>query len=104
MSYIYLISCESDETAVYKIGYSKNPKQRLKELKTGNPNTLKIVAEFQTKHNRKVKSTFHNIYKHLNVNGKWFSLSSKDAEEFLAQCEQMEKNFDALEKADNPFV
>jgi hypothetical protein len=38
------------------------------------------------------------------VNGKWFSLSSKDAEEFLAQCEQMEKNFDALEKADNPFV
>jgi predicted GIY-YIG superfamily endonuclease len=102
MSYIYLIKCEVDETILYKIGFSKNVNQRLKELKTGNPNSLEIVAKFQTKHNRKVESAFHNHYKHKNVNGEWFELLPEEVNKFLDNCQQMERNFDALK--DNPFV
>ena len=104
MSYIYLIKCEVDDTVMYKIGYSKNPKQRLKELKTGNPNPLEIVAEFETKHNRKVETAFHNHYKMKNVNGEWFSLSSNEVEKFMENCRQMELNFDVMVKLDNPFI
>jgi len=103
MSYIYLIKSEVDETILYKIGFSKNPKQRLKELKIGNPN-LEIVATWATKHNHKLESTLHNNYKHKNINGEWFSLSSDEAESFLERCEQIEKTFDLLKKSNNPFV
>ena len=104
MSFIYLISCEADDTILYKIGYSKNPKQRLKELKTGNPNALEIVQEFETKHNRKVETAFHNHYKVKNVNGEWFSLSSDEVDNFLDNCRQMERNFDVLVKMNNPYI
>jgi len=104
MSYIYLIKCEVDETILYKIGYSKDVKRRLKELKTSNPNPLEIVATFETKHNRKLETSFHNYYKHKNVNGEWFSLSSNEVERFLENCRQMERNFDIMVKMGNPFV
>jgi len=104
MSYIYLIKNEVDDTVLYKIGFSKNPKQRLKELKTGNPNALEIVAEFETKHKRKVETAFHNHYKTQNVSGEWFSLSSEEVDKFLENCQQMERNFDVLVRMNNPFV
>jgi len=103
VSYIYLIKSEVDETILYKIGFSKNPKQRLKELKTGNPN-LELVASWATKHNRKLESTLHNTYKHKNVNGEWFSLSPNEVEKFLEDCRQIERNFDVMVKMGNPFV
>ena len=103
MSYIYLLRSQFDDVDVYKIGYSKNPKQRLKELKTGNPN-IEIVATFKTKHNRKIETALHNQHKYKNVNGEWFYLMSHDVDNFLPQCETMEKNFDTLKSAGNPYI
>ena len=42
---LYII--QSDVTGMIKIGRSKNPQKRLKQLQTGNPNKLKLIAEFK---------------------------------------------------------
>ena len=104
MSFIYLIKCEMPEGDMFKIGYSRNPDQRLKELKTANPNPLTVVAKFQTKHNRLIETNFHRLYKHKNIDGEWFYLFTHDVDGFIPTCEQMEKNFDVLKKSENPFL
>ena len=42
---LYII--QSDKTGMIKIGRSKNPQKRLKQLQTGNPNKLKLSASFK---------------------------------------------------------
>ena len=42
---LYII--QSDVTGMIKIGRSKDPQKRLKQLQTGNPNKLKLIAEFK---------------------------------------------------------
>ena len=42
---LYII--QSDKTGMIKIGRSKNPQKRLKQLQTGNPNKLKLIASFK---------------------------------------------------------
>ena len=40
---------QSDFTGMIKIGRSKDPQKRLKQLQTGNPNRLKLIASFKGK-------------------------------------------------------
>lgn len=42
-SFIYIITNGED----YKVGVSKNPNKRLKQLQTGNPKKLEIVSLFE---------------------------------------------------------
>ena len=42
---LYII--QSDFTGMIKIGRSKDPNKRLKQLQTGNPNKLKLIASFK---------------------------------------------------------
>ena len=53
-----------------KIGYSSNPEERLKELQTGNPHKLKLMATmpglFAT------ESELHSTFSHLKMEGEWF--------------------------------
>ena len=42
---LYII--QSDLTGMIKIGRSKDPQKRLKQLQTGNPNKLKLIVSFK---------------------------------------------------------
>ena len=42
---LYII--QSDVTGMIKVGRSKNPCKRLKQLQTGNPNKLRLIASFE---------------------------------------------------------
>jgi len=42
---LYII--QSDVTGMIKVGRSKNPDKRLKQLQTGNPNKLRLIAFFK---------------------------------------------------------
>ena len=94
MKYIYLIESYSDFENIYKIGYSKNPKQRIKELKTAHPHELTILYEFPTKHGRKVESSLHRLFKHKCYDGEWFRLNEEDISKFLIMCENIENSLD----------
>ncbi len=88
--YIYLISNNLNQ---YKIGISKNPKRRIKELQTGNDSNLFVVSQYKSeKYYKKIETALHNTYKHCNVLNEWFELTNDQALMFISECIQIEKN------------
>jgi hypothetical protein len=76
--YIYFI-VDYDKREV-KVGYSKHPQQRLKELKTSNSGNLvltKIVPETRTDEKK-----YHKIFCHSKIRREWFKLTP-EIEEFI---------------------
>jgi hypothetical protein len=65
---IYIIA--NAETDDLKIGYSTNPKKRLKELQTGNANELLLMLQFKGTFEDEKK--LHETFKHLRLEGEWF--------------------------------
>ena len=66
---LYII--QSDVTGMIKVGRSKNPLKRLKQLQTGNPNKLKLIASFKGE-GWKEKS-IHERLDRYRLEGEWFS-------------------------------
>ncbi len=66
---LYII--QSDLTGMIKIGRSKYPKKRLKQLQTGNPNKLKIIATFDNEGWK--EKILHERLKNFRLEGEWFS-------------------------------
>ena len=63
---IYFIKAQSN----VKIGYAADPLKRLKELQTGNPYKLKLVATMPGCF--KTESAIHEVYKKYKRTGEWF--------------------------------
>lgn len=100
MKKIYLISSIIDNKILYKIGISKSPKTRFKQLKTGNPGLIDIVIESEVgKYASKVEAVLHNLYKCKNINGEWFELSKTDVNDFNNLCQRLKNNFVILEQS-----
>jgi len=66
---LYII--QSDVTGMIKIGRSKDPQKRLKQLQTGNPNKLKIIAEFKGEGWK--EKIIHERLRMYRLEGEWFS-------------------------------
>jgi predicted GIY-YIG superfamily endonuclease len=93
--YVYLI--KSSETSYYKIGYSANPSQRLKQLQTGCPDELLMIETFQSQHARRIEYALHNSYSHARKHNEWFDLAIEDEVKFKSLCESIESNLILLE-------
>lgn len=102
IKYIYLI--QSLEDGYYKIGVSKNPNKRVKQLQTGNSSELKLIETYQSKHANIVEKTIHRQLEHCKKEGEWFDMSLPDALSFKMQCERVEKNIIFLKKSGNVFI
>jgi hypothetical protein len=58
-----------------KIGISDNPKRRLKQLQTGNPDKLILIDHVNTGSSdeaARVEDMLHKFYSHKRVRGEWF--------------------------------
>ena len=102
MKYIYLI--QSQEDGYYKIGVSKHPKKRVKQLQTGNSSELKLVESYQSEHAHKVEKALQRRYAHLKKEGEWFDLSIKEDNSFLTDCKQIEHSIIILKENGNVFI
>jgi hypothetical protein len=70
LSHLYII--QSDKTGDLKIGRSKNPQQRLKQLQTGAPHKLKLLVIVENKGGLE-KQLHRRLSKYKNrKNGEWF--------------------------------
>lgn len=70
---IYFIECMSGRTQYIKIGFSDNPEQRIKELQTGNPIKLKLLATMPGCKN--MEKQFHAYFETTRVeNSEWFKV------------------------------
>jgi hypothetical protein len=71
---LYLIG---DEFGNVKIGSANSVSKRLRELQTGNPNRLKVIAEF--KDEGRQETFMHKLRKESRIrkDGEWFKLSER---------------------------
>lgn len=65
---LYII--QSDLTGMIKIGRSKDPQKRLKQLQTGNPNKLKLIASFEGEGWK--EKILHERLDSFRLEGEWF--------------------------------
>jgi hypothetical protein len=82
LGYLYFISEEQFNNKV-KIGISKNPEKRLKQLQTGNPNKLVIIHTIQSPDYKLLERTLHDICGDLRLVGEWFELSESDLNKLI---------------------
>jgi hypothetical protein len=102
MKFVYLI--QSLENSYYKIGISKNPNRRIKELQTGNSSLLKLVETYQSEFAEKIERTLQRRYAHLRKEGEWFDMSISNEVSFRSECQKIEETLDFLKKNDNVFI
>lgn len=58
----------------FKIGISKNPDRRIKQLNTGNPEQLILVhAYLATEQKYQSEALAHSMFKDFRLKGEWFS-------------------------------
>ena len=75
-SYVYLLKVSSE--GIYKIGVSKDVNKRIKQLQTGNPETIYLINKFHSEYAYKIESVLHRRFKSKHVQGECFYLEPKD--------------------------
>lgn len=90
MSYIYIIEANDE----YKIGHSKHPQKRLKELQTAHGTELNIIFQFETKYGFKLEKAIHRFMSPNNKKGEVFTLTNEDISNIKKLCINIENSFD----------
>jgi len=94
---VYIISEWQEEGYRYKIGRTKrDPKVRLKELKTGNSKPMEVLKVFESKWGTKIEAALHRRFSFKRGDGEWFQLDQKDLDGFEKDCQLMHDNFECL--------
>lgn len=102
MKYIYLI--QSLEDGYYKVGVSKHPQKRVKQLQTGNSSELKLIESYQSEYAHKIEKSLQLKYSYLRKEGEWFDMSISHEVSFITDCKQIEDNIVILKKSGNVFI
>jgi len=102
MKYVYLI--HSIENSYYKIGVSKNPHKRIKQLQTGNSSKLKFICSYQSKIANLIEKIIQREYSYLKKDGEWFDLSVFDEISFKEKCSKIEQSIITLNNYNNNFI
>ena len=87
MRYIYLLKLDGFNT--YKIGISKDPKKRVKQLQTGSPEIIEILCTYKSDWAFKIESTLHRRYLQNNIRGEWFEFNYLNKDIFLNECKKI---------------
>jgi hypothetical protein len=72
--YVYAIQ---EEGGAVKIGISRDPEQRLKQLQTGNSKKLTLVAVRKAENRYADEKHLHNLSKPYLVRGEWFDVNGE---------------------------
>jgi len=101
MKFIYLLRSESGR---YKIGITKNLKNRIRSLQTGNDEKIILIESYQSKYANKIEIALHNLYNYSNTIGEWFELRLEDEINFIDNCKKIENNIKILIENKNIFI
>lgn len=63
----------------YKIGKSRTPEVRVKDLGILLPFKVEIIGVWKAVNHHLMESTLHDIYKSNRINGEWFAFTKKEA-------------------------
>ena len=98
MGYVYLLLQTDDGgSESHKIGVSKRDvTNRIKELQTGNPNTITILTQYESKNYIKIEKWLHRKFKPKHEKGEWFKLSDSEVFAFIDECKIADDNINFL--------
>lgn len=109
MKYVYLIQVQGMD--VYKIGHSKNPKQRLKSVQTGNPFKCILIDSYKTNRASQIETALHHRFasrkideNEFQLEGEWFRLHLEDIVSFITTCQKIDVNFQVIEENSTLFL
>jgi hypothetical protein len=79
---VFLYAIQDCQSGYIKLGYSADPKQRLRELQTGNSGALQLIhsARIREDRARLVEQQLHRELNHHRVRGEWFDLTESRAQ------------------------
>jgi hypothetical protein len=77
--YVYFVETDSPPNTYIKIGFSRNPRSRLKDLQTCSPFPLKILKIIEGTQDD--ETIFHKKFKQINTHGEWFKKTPELLEE-----------------------
>jgi hypothetical protein len=82
---MYLYAIKDLESGLIKLGYSRDPRDRLRALQTGSSNRLHLLyyASVGDSDARLLESQLHSDLNHYRVRGEWFRLSDSEARSFI---------------------
>jgi hypothetical protein len=81
-----IISARSDNGYVYalrslgmvKVGFAKSVKIRVRQLQTGCPGEIEILAAHRVKYPRTVETLWHSRLRRYHVRGEWFEVPADE--------------------------
>jgi predicted GIY-YIG superfamily endonuclease len=80
---MYVYAIRESDTRNIKIGISKDPEQRLKQLQTGNSQKLELVAYRKAENRYKDEASLHLTHKAEQVRSEWFSIKENEVTDIL---------------------
>lgn len=101
MKFVYLLKTES---GTYKIGVSKNPSNRVKQLNTGNSEKINLIYVYETDIAYVLEKSLKNHFSAHRLNGEWFNLSIDDELNFKHTCNLINERLKHLIEEENPFL
>lgn len=72
--YVYLLQCGD----LYKIGFSLQPRKRLKQFRTGSPHPILLIHSLRTSCYRQIERQLHHHFRGKRESGEWFKLDPED--------------------------
>ncbi len=75
--YVYLIQ---SPTEAYKIGCTKNPKNRMKTFGVKLPFEVEYIALIKSDNHKQLESDLHETFEDKRIDGEWFALTPDDVE------------------------
>lgn len=103
MGYVYLLAEWGNELR-FKIGITKNDvEKRVKQLKTGNSNDIKIINTYQSKNYVKIEKMLHRKFSMTREHGEWFTLTDEEVASFTNECEASDDLINFLLKNNSLF-
>ena len=76
---MYVYAIRNTTTGNVKLGISRNPEKRLKQLQTGNDCTLELVAYRKAENSFQDESALHHAHSAAHIRGEWFNESASNA-------------------------
>lgn len=72
--YVYLLQCGTQ----FKIGFSKHPRKRVRQFRTGSPHDVYLLHTLKAPHYRNVEKQLHREFAAKRGSGEWFHLDADD--------------------------
>lgn len=95
--FVYFIKAFGEKELIrIKIGSSRDPQARLRQLQTGSPVQLKLMGVVKCRsddHAKRIENLAHNLFYKQRRRGEWFRLSAKhigQMQSLISRCAERE--------------